>query len=64
MCEYQADASGLLDEKTLLYRLKELVLPKHLRATEDVPMFSHDFPPPEVRVSSLHLSVNYDVDGH
>ena len=49
MCEYQADAAGRLDEKTLLYRLRELVQPKHVRATEGVPMCSHDFPPPEVR---------------
>ena len=64
MCEYQADASGRLDKKTLLYRLKELVQPKHVRVTEGIPMFTHNFPPPEVRVLSLHLSVNYEVDGY
>ena len=50
MCEYQPDASdalgGRLDEKTLLYLLKELVQPKHVRATEGVPIFTHDFPLP------------------
>ena len=59
MCEYQADASdalsGCLDEKTLLYRLKELIQPKHVRASENVPMFTHDYPPPEVRVLSLTI---------
>ena len=49
MCEYQADAAGRPDEKTLLYRLRELVQPKHVRATEGVPMFSDNFSPPEVR---------------
>ena len=70
MCEYQADASdalgGRLDLKTLLYRLKELVQPKHVRASENVPMFTHDFPPPEVRDFPLqHLSVKtYNVIGY
>ena len=38
-----------LDEETLLYRLRELVQPKHVRAEERVPMGTHDFPPLEVR---------------
>ena len=49
MCEYQADAAGRLDKETLLYRLKQLVQPKHVRAEERVPMGTHDFPPLEVR---------------
>ena len=48
MCEYQADAAGQLDKETLLYRLRELVQPKHVRAEERVPMGTHDFPPLEV----------------
>ena len=45
MCEYQADAIGELDEDTLLYRLRELVQPKPVRAEERVPIGTHDFPP-------------------
>ena len=58
MYEYQAETSGCnngrLDDDTLLYRLKELIQPKMIRTSENVPMFTHDNPPPEVR-SSLDL---------
>ena len=49
MCKYQADAAGELDEETLLYRLRELVQPKHVRVEERITMGTHDFPPLEVR---------------
>ena len=55
MCEYQADAAGELDEETLLYRLRELVQPKHVRAEERVAMGTHDFPPLEVRQLSYFV---------
>ena len=59
MCEYQVEASdssgGRLDEKTLLYRLKELIQPKQVRTSENVPMFTHDYPPPEVRILSFKI---------
>ena len=48
MCEYQADATEELDEETLLYRLRELVQPMHVRVEEHVVMGTHDFPPLEV----------------
>ena len=48
MCEYQADSTAELDEEMLLYRLRELVQPKHLRTEERVVMGTHDFPPLEV----------------
>ena len=48
MSEYQVDATAELDEETLLYRLKELVQPKHVRTAERVVMGTHDFPPLEV----------------
>ena len=48
MCEYKADASAELDEEMLLYRLRELVQPKHVRTEERVVMGTHDFPPLEV----------------
>ena len=68
MCEYQAETSGSndgpLDEKTLLYRLKELLQPKMVRTSEHVPMFNHDNPPPEVRLIFYILSDKpYDVVG-
>ena len=48
MCEYQADATAELDEEMLLYRLRELVQPKHVRTEERVVMGTHDLPPLEV----------------
>ena len=45
----EADATAELDEETLLYRLRELVQPKHVRTEERVAMGTHDFPPLEVR---------------
>ena len=36
MCEYQADATAELDEETLLYRLRKLVQPKHVRDRKSV----------------------------
>ena len=48
MCEYQADATAELDEEMLLYRLRELVQPKHVRTEERVVMGTHDFPLLEV----------------
>ena len=48
MCEYQTDAASELDEETLLYRLRVLVQPNHVRVEERVAMGTHDFPPLEV----------------
>ena len=62
MCEYQADAAGQLDEETLLYRLRELVQPKHVRAEERVAMGTHDFPSLEVRYF-YNLSDNLQLVG-
>ena len=70
MCEYQADASAELDEETLLYRLKELVQPKHVRTAERVVMGTHDFPPlevnehPKLRPTTLNLSVADDLPAY
>ena len=61
MCEYQADAEARLDEETLLYRLRELVQPKHVRADERVPMGTHDFPPLEVRLTFILYPATYDL---
>ena len=58
MCGYQADATGRLDEEMLLYRLRELVQPKHVRAEEHVAMGTHDFPPLEVRFNLHFLADN------
>ena len=55
MCEYQAEASAELDDEMLLYRLKELVQPKHVRTEERVAMGTHDFPPLEVNCTPNHF---------
>ena len=61
MCEYQADAVWRLDEEMLLYRLRELVQPKHVRAEEHVAMGTHDFPPLEVRQLLHFYLTTYDL---
>ena len=61
MCEYQADAAGRPYEETMLYRLMELVQPKHVRADERVPMGTHDFPPLEVRLTFILYLTTYDL---
>ena len=43
MCEYKADATAELDEEMLLYRLRELVQPKHVRMEERVVMSEMSF---------------------
>ena len=56
MCEYKAEESdGALDESALLYRLRELIQPRLIKAAEGVAMFTHDNPAPEVRRNFLHF---------
>ena len=61
MCEYKADDAGTskLSEKVLLYRLRELIKPQHVKAAEGVAMFTHDNPAPAVcfDLPCLYLAV-------
>ena len=56
MCEYKAEeADGTLDMDVLLYRLRELIQPRFVKAAESVAMFTHDNPAPEVRQYLLYF---------
>ena len=50
MCEYKADDAGNSkpSKNVLLYWLRELIKPQHVKATEGVAMFTHDNPAPAV----------------
>ena len=60
MCEYNAEESdGTLDTDMLLFRLRELIQPRTIKAAESVAMFTHDNPAPEVRRRFLHFAFAY-----
>jgi hypothetical protein len=57
MCEYKAEeVDDTLDIDVLLYRLRELIQPRFVKAAEGVAMFTHDNPAPEVRRTFLSFA--------